>query len=197
MEREVAALIALAAKRGEEAVGILRAAAQSEAELPPPLGLPEPIKPAPELLGEVLLELGRPAEAVELFAQALGRNANRSLSVLGLARAAAAGGDASGAREHYRQLLVNFSAADPDLAVLSEARTALDQTGAPGVELTQPRTPGEPLEPRRPVWWLGLFTSPGGLLIVALAVGAVVVTWLVARQSMRPTPARTKKKGPR
>ena len=184
MEREVAALVALAARRGNEAVGILQAAAQSEAQLPPPLGLPEPIKPAPELLGEALIELDRPAEAVDFFQQALRRNANRSLSVLGLARAAAASGDAAGAREHYRQLLVNFSGADPELAVLAEARAALGQTGAPGVELTQAR-PGEALERRSPVWWLGLFTSPGGLLIVGLAVGAVVVTWLVARQSMR------------
>jgi tetratricopeptide (TPR) repeat protein len=197
MTREVAALIAFAAGRRDEALATLDAAARAELELPAPLGLPVPIKPAPELLGEMLIEAGRPGDALSFFRQALERNANRSLSVLGVARAAAASGDAAGAQEQYRQLLVNCRAADPELTVLKEARAALDQTGAQGVELMQPRPPGEPLERRNPVWWLGLFTSPGGLLIVGLAVGAVVVTWLVALQSMRGTPARTKKKGPR
>lgn len=90
MEREVAALIELAAGRREQAVAILKTATQAELTLPPPLGLPAPIKPAPELLGEVLIELGRPGEAVEPFRQALARNANRTLSVQGLARASAA-----------------------------------------------------------------------------------------------------------
>jgi len=126
MEREVAALIALVAGRGDEAVGILHAAAQSEVRLPPPLGLPEPIKPAPELLGEVLVELGRPAEAVTFFEQALRRNPNRSLSVLGLARAAAAAQQPDAARRHYGELLANFDHADADLPVLREARAALE-----------------------------------------------------------------------
>ena len=90
MEREVAALIELAAGRSEQAVEILEAATQAELKLPSPLGLPAPIKPAPELLGEVLIELGRPGEAIEPFRQALARNANRTLSVQGLARASAA-----------------------------------------------------------------------------------------------------------
>jgi tetratricopeptide (TPR) repeat protein len=125
MEREVAALIALAAGRGDQAVKILRAASQAEMKLPPPLGLPKPIKPAPELLGEVLLELGRPQDAIESFRQALHRNANRSLSVLGLARAAKALGDTAAAQAHYRALLANFDDADADLPELKEARAAL------------------------------------------------------------------------
>src|SRR5207248_9633293 len=36
----------------QDAIQTLRAAAKSELELPPPLGLPEPVKPAPELLGD-------------------------------------------------------------------------------------------------------------------------------------------------
>src|SRR5207247_1049118 len=97
MEREVAALIHRAAGRTDEAVGILQAAARAELQLPPPLGLPEPVKPTPELLGEVLLDIGRPREAIEWFDQALGRNPNRSLSVLGLARARMALGETDAA----------------------------------------------------------------------------------------------------
>ncbi|MGQ0734643.1 MAG: tetratricopeptide repeat protein [Acidobacteriota bacterium] len=125
MEREVAALMALAEGRHELAVEILRAATASEMSLPPPLGLPNPVKPAPELLGEVLLEAGRPREALEPFTQALGRNANRTLSVLGLARAYAALGDTAAAKEHYEQVLNNFAGADSDRPELAEARNAL------------------------------------------------------------------------
>jgi tetratricopeptide (TPR) repeat protein len=126
MERELAALIDLVAGRREQAVAILRSASQGELRLPPPLGLPEPIKPAPELLGEVFLEIGQPQDAREPFEQALRRNANRSLSVLGLARAAAALGQTETARRHYRALLANYDRADADLAVLKEARAALE-----------------------------------------------------------------------
>jgi len=125
MERELAAAIAHAAGRGDEAVGILREAADRESMLPPPLGLPAPIKPAPELLGEVLLALNRPREAAPFFEQALARNRNRSRSVLGLARAAAATGDAAAARKHYTALLDNLRDADPDLPLVREARAAL------------------------------------------------------------------------
>jgi len=122
MEQEVAALIELAAGRRDRAVAILQAATQSELRLPPPFGLPEPVKPAPELLGEVLLEAGRPREALDSFNQALRRNANRSRSVLGLARASAALGQTAAARRHYRALLANFDHADADLPELKEAR---------------------------------------------------------------------------
>jgi tetratricopeptide (TPR) repeat protein len=131
MEHEVAAVIALLAGRRDEAVAILRAAAQTESQLPLPLGLPEPIKPTPELLGEVLLEVGRPAEAVEFFGAALRRNPNRSLSVLGLARSTAAAGDTEAGRRHYRELLTSFDQADADLPVLREARAALERSAMP------------------------------------------------------------------
>jgi tetratricopeptide (TPR) repeat protein len=127
MEREVAALLAVAEGRGDRAIEILRAAAQAELQLPPPLGPPKPIKPAPELLGEILLELGRPRDAIEPFRQALQRNANRTLSLLGLARAAAALGDIAAAREHYRALVANYDEADSDLPELKEARAALER----------------------------------------------------------------------
>ncbi|MEX2272840.1 MAG: hypothetical protein WD690_15315 [Vicinamibacterales bacterium] len=125
MEREVAALIELAAGRREQAVEILEAATQAELKLPPPLGLPAPIKPAPELLGEVLLELGRPAEAIAPFRQALSRNANRTLSRLGLARASAALGQQDAAREEYRHVLDAYARADGDRPEIGEAKAAL------------------------------------------------------------------------
>jgi tetratricopeptide (TPR) repeat protein len=125
MERELAALVALGAGRRDESIALLRAAADAEMKLPAPLGLPAPIKPAPELLGEVLTEIGRPAEAIAPFEAALTRHANRSSSVLGLARAAAAAGQPEASRRRYTELLASFDGADADLAALREARAAL------------------------------------------------------------------------
>jgi tetratricopeptide (TPR) repeat protein len=125
MEREVAAVIALMGGRHQEAVDLLQVATRDELALPPPLGLPIPLIPAPELLGETLLELGRPAEARAAFDQALARNANRTRSVLGLARAATRLGDADAARTHYARVLDNYSGADAALPEIAEARAAL------------------------------------------------------------------------
>src|SRR5262249_20426695 len=78
MERELGAQIVFADGRYDLALTIVRGAADAELRLPPPLGLPIPIKPAPELLGEMLLDARRPRDAVEAFNQALSRNANRA-----------------------------------------------------------------------------------------------------------------------
>jgi len=127
MERELAGLIAVAAGRSHEAVSILQAAAHAELDLPAPLGLPIPIKPAPELLGEVLLDLRRPNDAIEWFARALRRNANRTLSVIGLARASALVGHADTADLRYREALANFEHADSDVPELTELRAAVEE----------------------------------------------------------------------
>jgi len=133
MEREVAAAIAFAAGRRDESLAILRGAAQDEAALPAPLGLPEPIKPAPELLGEMLIDAGRPGEADAVFDAALRRNPKRSLSLAGRARAAAAAGDRLRARAFYSELAANLASAEPGTPMLDEARLALadGETRAP------------------------------------------------------------------
>ena len=123
MEKELAALVAVATGRKEEAVLRMQEAVALDRDLPPPMGPPRPIKPAPELFGEILLELGRPREAAAEFERSLARWPNRSLSLLGRARASAALGDRESARDHYRRLLLNWRAADADLADLKEARS--------------------------------------------------------------------------
>ena len=173
MEREVAALIELAGGRRDDAVRTLQAAASAEGELPPPLGLPAPMKPAPELLGELLLEVGLPREAVEPFERTLQRHSNRSLSVLGLARAATALGDQAAARRRYRELLANLDGADADMPELAEARTALER-----LERPDPRLPS-----RAPVW-----LAVGGLAVAALGLSA----GLAWRARRRPKGVTTK-----
>jgi len=130
MERQVAAAIAQVAGRSAEALAILQTASAAERQLPPPLGLPIPLKPTAELLGEMLIDAGKPAEAVRAFEDALSRNRNRTLSVLGLARASAALGQSDAARGHYERVLANFSRADAGVAEVAEARTYLASSAA-------------------------------------------------------------------
>jgi tetratricopeptide (TPR) repeat protein len=92
MENEVAAAAQLARGQKAEAVRLAKLAADIEMTLAAPSGPPEPIKPALEFYGEVLLEAGRPADAVAAFQQELLRTPKRTPSVEGLARAAAKGG---------------------------------------------------------------------------------------------------------
>jgi hypothetical protein len=122
MERELAAIIALASGRRIDALAIADAAARAELALPMPLGLPEPIKPATELLGEMLLDSSRPEEARTAFAQTLKRHANRSLALLGLARAAKALKQDANAREQYQKLAENWKDGD-NTPELREAKT--------------------------------------------------------------------------
>ena len=152
MERQVAATIAQVAGRGAEALAILQTASAAERQLPPPLGLPIPLKPTAELLGEMLIDAGKPAEAVRAFEDALSRNRNRTLSVLGLARASAALGQSDAARGHYERVLANFSRADAGVAEVAEARTYLASSG---------------VWTNRPLLWTG--GAIAGLVAVGLA----------------------------
>jgi hypothetical protein len=90
-----------------------------------------PIKPSHELLGEVLLEVGRPADAAKQFAIGLTRTPNRPRLLLGAARAAAKMNDQSTARLRYQQLL-NLPGGGPDRPGLDEAKTLLASSSAPG-----------------------------------------------------------------
>jgi tetratricopeptide (TPR) repeat protein len=92
VERTVAqgeAIVAMAQGRTDEALAMLRKAAEAEAALPPPFGPPLLQKPSYELLGDELLALGRKSEAAAAYQAALAAAPNRRLSVLGLKAATA------------------------------------------------------------------------------------------------------------
>jgi tetratricopeptide (TPR) repeat protein len=125
MEKEVSALALLAKGKQDEALALLKEAAELEARMPPPSGPPDPIKPAPELYGEVLLELGKAEEAGRQFQASLLRTPNRAASLLGAARAAAKAGDREAARRHYATLAEVWRDADASLPDLAEVRTYL------------------------------------------------------------------------
>lgn len=86
-----------------------------------PVG-PPPTLRTEELLGEARLKASRPHEAVAAYERALRLTPNRSVALLGLARARTAAGDSRGAADAYRRLLANWRKADPDLATLAEVK---------------------------------------------------------------------------
>ena len=89
------------------------------------LALPNPSKPSWELYGEVLLEAGRPEEALAQFEQALEIFRRRPASVLGAARANERLGRQAAASERYAELVSIWHDAPADHAGLAEARRFL------------------------------------------------------------------------
>jgi len=91
LEKQVAALVSSARGQKDEALKLAKEAVDIELALSAPSGPPDPIKPAPEFYGELLLEAGRTAEAISALELSLQRTPNRTPSVKALARAKAAG----------------------------------------------------------------------------------------------------------
>src|SRR5207249_6850352 len=66
---------------------------------------PGSLLPARELLGDLLLELGRAVRAAQAYAASLAQQPNRARSLFGLARALEQAGDLATARTRYREYL--------------------------------------------------------------------------------------------
>lgn len=127
MRREVEAQIHLARGEADTAVDLLEGAVTIAERMDPPSGPPMPIKPAHELLGQVLLDLDRPEAAARQFDRALQRTPRRTQALLGAARAAARLGEETRAREFYESLVRIWAKADPGLPEASEASRYLDR----------------------------------------------------------------------
>ena len=127
MFREVSALVRLAQGSGDDAVAIMDEVLEIVEGMRLPNGAASPVKPPYELYGEILLEMGRPAEAAEKFAVSLTRMPGRSRSLLGMARAASGSGDSVTAAEAYERLLSNWEG-HADLPGYDEASRFLQQT---------------------------------------------------------------------
>ena len=123
IQRRVAtAWMNFAEGRKEDAVAQLREAATREDAIEKSAVTPGPIKPARELLGEMLLEVGRPAEALTAFEETMTREPNRYRSIEGAARAAQASGDPAKARGYYAKLIELCPRGDrPDLEAVQKA----------------------------------------------------------------------------
>ena len=129
LREELRAMVRLAAGDTAGAVGLLRQAAALEDAIPAEYGPPVVVKPSHELLGELLLASGHPAEAQQEFTRALNLAPRRALALLGLARAAGAAGDAPTSERAWADLRRVWGRADRGIPGLDEAARAVSSTG--------------------------------------------------------------------
>jgi tetratricopeptide (TPR) repeat protein len=127
MSKEVGALLHAGMGHGAVATGLMDEAQAIVDEGAVPRGAASPVKPVYELYGEILLDLDRPADAIEKFETSLLRLPNRPRSLLGLARAYARTGNRDMAAEAYEKLTEVWSGRD-SLAEFQEARRFLETT---------------------------------------------------------------------
>jgi tetratricopeptide (TPR) repeat protein len=117
----VSAWIALGEGKREQAVQLMRAAAELEAASDKHPVTPGAIVPARALLGDMLMELKRPVDAAAEYAVALKSEPNRFYALYGAARSAELAGDAK-ALGLYRKLLDICRAGDQQRPELRQAK---------------------------------------------------------------------------
>jgi tetratricopeptide (TPR) repeat protein len=121
--RSASAWLALVEGRQADALAEMRAAAALEDGTEKSAVTPGPLAPARELVGEMLLTMNRPAEALEAFEATLTKEPNRFRALSGAATSAALAGDRQKARAYAASLLKMCERAGPsERAELVEAR---------------------------------------------------------------------------
>jgi tetratricopeptide (TPR) repeat protein len=126
IQRQVAAAwVARTEGKNQEALQLMRAAADREDATEKHPVTPGPIVPARELLGEMLLELGDPRQALKEFEASHRVEPNRFKGLYGTARAAELSGDREKARTYYANLLALCEKADTERPELKEAKAFL------------------------------------------------------------------------
>jgi tetratricopeptide (TPR) repeat protein len=121
----VSAWLAFAEGKGDEALKMMRAAADAEDVTDKHPVTPGSILPARELLGEVLLELKRPADALPEFETVLKAAPARFNAIYGAGRAAQLAGNDAKARDYFAKLVQLGRDADSERAELTAAKNFL------------------------------------------------------------------------
>jgi hypothetical protein len=121
------AFLARALGKDEEAVTDMRNAAELESSMDKHPVTPGAIVPMRELLGDLLLEMSQPAQALVAYEQSLASDPNRFRSIYGAARAAKRSGDSAKANGYFLQLAELGSHADTERPELAEAKAYLGQ----------------------------------------------------------------------
>ena len=107
--RAAAAWLAKASGKSQDAMELMRSAADLEDSTEKHPVTPGAVLPARELLGDLLLELNRPAEALKEYERSLVVLPNRFNGLYGAARSAELAGDPIKARRYYRKLVETSS----------------------------------------------------------------------------------------
>jgi len=111
--------------RKDEAVAQLGAAADAEDATDKSAISPGPLAPARELFGYMLLEAGKPREALAAFESTIKKEPNRFRGLYGAANAAAAAGDRAKATTYYKLLLAVAKESDTERPELQQAKKYL------------------------------------------------------------------------
>ena len=124
MAQQLEAVLIFSEGRRDEGLVLARQAAVVEEGLSFEFGPPLPVKPAHELVGDLLMDLRRPGEAVTAYEMSLKRAPGRALSLLGLYRAATASRQPQKAQQAAAELRRIWQRADKGLPELKEIAAA-------------------------------------------------------------------------
>jgi tetratricopeptide (TPR) repeat protein len=126
IQRRVAlAWQAFAQGRKDEAIAQLSAAADAEDATDKSAISPGPLAPAREMFGFMLLEAGKPKEALVAFEATMKKEPNRFGGLYGGARAAADAGDRARATTYYKKLVEVAKDSDTERPELQQAKKYL------------------------------------------------------------------------
>ena len=109
MRRGLSTQMGIATKR----LTLMRSTADLEDKSEKREGPPARLVPARELLGEMLLEMKRPAEALKEFEASEKHDPNRFRGIYGAAQAAAQSGDVAKAKNYFKRLVDLADKGDP------------------------------------------------------------------------------------
>ena len=121
----VAGWIARAERKNDEAVALLRQAADREDATEKHPVTPGSLQPAREMLAELLLELGQAPQALVEFEASQKVDPNRLHGLAGAARAAERAGDRAKARKYYEQLVDLTRTGDTERPEVVQAKAFL------------------------------------------------------------------------
>lgn len=122
--------VAFAEQKPDEAVALLRRAVELEANADKEAVTPGEVLPAGDLLGDLLLELKRPAEALAAFEGVLASSPNRLNTLFGAGLSAEQTGDLVKAARYFEQMVIVAANADAGIERMAYAR-AFAQRGSP------------------------------------------------------------------
>lgn len=123
----VDAWVALAQDQPADALRLMRGSADLEDSMEKHIVTPCAVVPARELLGEMLLEIKQPAEALRAFEASAQREPNRFHGLYGAAQAAMLSGDRDKAKAYYANLLALAAKADDTRPEVKQAKAYLAQ----------------------------------------------------------------------
>jgi Tfp pilus assembly protein PilF len=128
IQSEVVRGLTLAADaKGDEALAVLRKAADREDATQKNVVTPGPLVPAREALAQRLLVDGKAAEALKEFESVMTREPNRYRTIAGAAQAAENAGDRPKASRYYGQLVELTRDADAPRPEIAQAKKAIER----------------------------------------------------------------------